>query len=47
LSLSRAGNNEESWAMKFPGNYFDVLGVKAIHVEHFFLKRFAQNWPAQ
>jgi predicted permease len=30
LSLSRAGANERIWAYEVSGNYFDVLGVKAI-----------------
>jgi predicted permease len=30
LSLSRAGNNERVWGYEVSGNYFDVLGVKAI-----------------
>jgi len=31
LSLSRSGANERIWAYEVSGNYFDVLGVKAIH----------------
>src|SRR5215813_4432424 len=30
LSLSRGGNNERIWGYEVSGNYFDVLGVKAI-----------------
>ena len=30
LSLSRDGNNERIWAYLVSGNYFDVLGVKAV-----------------
>jgi predicted permease len=30
MSLSRAGNNERIWGYEVSGNYFDVLGVKAI-----------------
>lgn len=30
LSLSRAGANERVWGYEVSGNYFDVLGVKAI-----------------
>ena len=30
LSLSRGGNNERVWGYEVSGNYFDVLGVKAI-----------------
>lgn len=30
LSLSRSGNNERVWGYEVSGNYFDVLGVKAI-----------------
>ena len=30
LSLSRSGNNERIWGYEVSGNYFDVLGVKAI-----------------
>src|SRR5688572_3657711 len=30
LSLSRGGNNERIWGFEVSGNYFDVLGVKAI-----------------
>src|SRR5712691_6634969 len=30
LSLSRAGTNERVWSYEVSGNYFDVLGVKAI-----------------
>src|SRR6185503_12220938 len=30
LSLSRGGVNERIWAYEVSGNYFDVLGVKAI-----------------
>jgi predicted permease len=31
LSLSRGGANERIWGYEVSGNYFDVLGVKAIH----------------
>jgi predicted permease len=31
LSLSRSGGNERIWGYEVSGNYFDVLGVKAIH----------------
>src|SRR4030095_2829551 len=31
LSMSRSGNNERVWGYEVSGNYFDVLGVKAIH----------------
>src|SRR5688500_7391907 len=31
LSLSRSGANERIWGYEVTGNYFDVLGVKAIH----------------
>jgi predicted permease len=31
LSLSRSGGNERVWAYEVSGNYFDMLGVKAIH----------------
>ena len=31
LSLSRSGVNERVWGYEVSGNYFDVLGVKAIH----------------
>jgi len=31
LSLSRGGVNERIWGFEVSGNYFDVLGVKAIH----------------
>ncbi len=31
LSLSRSGANERIWGYEVSGNYFDVLGVKAIH----------------
>jgi predicted permease len=31
LSLSRSGANERIWAYEVSGNYFDVLGVKALH----------------
>ena len=31
LSLSRSGANERIWAYEVSGNYFDVLGVKAMH----------------
>jgi predicted permease len=31
LSLSRSGANERIWAYEVSGNYFDVLGVKAIY----------------
>src|SRR6185312_536384 len=31
LSMSRGGNNERIWGYEVSGNYFDVLGVKAIH----------------
>ncbi|HEU4509154.1 MAG TPA: ABC transporter permease [Pyrinomonadaceae bacterium] len=31
LSLSRGGSNERVWGYEVSGNYFDVLGVKAIH----------------
>ncbi|HEX6730361.1 MAG TPA: ABC transporter permease, partial [Pyrinomonadaceae bacterium] len=30
LSLSRAGNNERVWGYEVSGNYFDVLGVRAV-----------------
>ena len=30
VSLSRDGNNERLWAFEVSGNYFDMLGVKAI-----------------
>jgi predicted permease len=30
LSLSRSGGNERVWGFEVSGNYFDVLGVKAI-----------------
>jgi hypothetical protein len=30
LSLSRSGVNERVWAYEVSGNYFDVLGVKAV-----------------
>jgi putative ABC transport system permease protein len=30
LSMSRSGNNERVWGYEVSGNYFDVLGVKAI-----------------
>jgi len=30
LSMSRSGNNERIWGYEVSGNYFDVLGVKAI-----------------
>src|ERR1700730_17713568 len=30
MSLSRGGNNERIWSYEVSGNYFDVLGVKAI-----------------
>jgi predicted permease len=30
LSMSRAGNNQRIWGYEVSGNYFDVLGVKAI-----------------
>src|SRR5918995_1866332 len=30
LSLSRSGANERVWGFEVSGNYFDVLGVKAI-----------------
>jgi len=30
LSLSRSGNNERVWGYEVSGNYFDVLGVKAM-----------------
>ena len=31
LSLSRSGANERIWGYEVSGNYFDVLGVKALH----------------
>ncbi len=31
MSLSRSGGNERVWGYEVSGNYFDVLGVKAIH----------------
>jgi predicted permease len=31
LSLSRSGGNERIWGYEVSGNYFDVLGVKAVH----------------
>ena len=31
LSLSRSGANERIWGYEVSGNYFDLLGVKAIH----------------
>jgi predicted permease len=31
LSLSRSGGNERIWGYEVSGNYFDVLGVKALH----------------
>src|SRR4029078_4687590 len=30
LSMSRSGNNQRIWGYEVSGNYFDVLGVKAI-----------------
>ncbi len=30
LSLSRSGNNERVWGYEVSGNYFDVLGVRAL-----------------
>src|ERR1051326_9104191 len=30
LSLSRTGTNERIWGYEVSGNYFDVLGVKAV-----------------
>jgi len=30
LSLSREGNNQRTWSYEVSGNYFDVLGVRAI-----------------
>jgi predicted permease len=31
LSLSREGNNERVWSYEVSGNYFDMLGVQALH----------------
>jgi predicted permease len=31
LSLSQQGNNERIWSYEVSGNYFDMLGVQAIH----------------
>jgi len=36
LSLSRQGTNERVWGFEVSGNYFDVLGVKAIKGRTFF-----------
>jgi predicted permease len=31
MSLSRDGNNERIWGVEVTGNYFDILGVGAVH----------------